>query len=187
MKSKKAEACETHGVRVEESGRNPEGAVLRAEAESAADARTKAERCGLMEAVCERGHLRLAYQRVVANKGATGVDGIGVAEFKDHLKQHWPTIKAKLLAGTYHPQPVPRHSQAASRGQDARHSDADGPADPASVASSAQSDLRSGLLRVELRLPTGEERPSGGQGSEAICRRRPKHCGGYRPGEVLRC
>jgi RNA-directed DNA polymerase len=61
-----------------------------------------------MEAVVERGNLMLAYQRVVENKGAAGVDGIGVAEFKAHLKQHWPTIKAKLLAGEYTPQPVRR-------------------------------------------------------------------------------
>jgi len=73
--------------------------------------RTKAEwerESGLMDAVCERGNLKLAYQRVVENKGAAGVDGIGVAEFKDHLKQHWPTIKAKLLAGSYIPSPVRR-------------------------------------------------------------------------------
>ena len=61
-----------------------------------------------MEVVCERDNLRLAYQRVITNKGAAGVDGIGVAEFKDHLKQHWPTIKARLLAGTYVPQAVRR-------------------------------------------------------------------------------
>jgi RNA-directed DNA polymerase len=30
------------------------------------------------------------------------------AEFKEHLKQHWPTIKAKLLAGEYVPSPVRR-------------------------------------------------------------------------------
>lgn len=73
--------------------------------------RTKAELgrgSGLMEAVCERGNLMLAYQRVVENKGAAGVDGIGVAEFKDHLKQHWPAIKAQLLDGGYMPQPVRR-------------------------------------------------------------------------------
>jgi RNA-directed DNA polymerase len=73
--------------------------------------RTKAELeqdGGLMEAVCERGNLQLAYQRVVENKGAAGVDGIGVAAFKDHLKQHWPTIKAKLLAGGYMPSLVRR-------------------------------------------------------------------------------
>ena len=73
--------------------------------------RTKAEleqEGGLMEAVCERGNFQLAYQRVVENKGSAGVDGIGVAAFKDHLKQHWPTIKVKLLAGEYMPSPVRR-------------------------------------------------------------------------------
>ncbi|MCX7173798.1 MAG: group II intron reverse transcriptase/maturase [Proteobacteria bacterium] len=73
--------------------------------------RTKAEleqASGLMDAVCERGNLKLAYQRVVENKGAAGVDGIGIAGFKDHLKLHWPTIKAKLLAGDYMPQAVRR-------------------------------------------------------------------------------
>ena len=62
----------------------------------------------LMEAVVERGNLMLAYQRVVANKGAAGVDALTVTELKDHLKRHWPTIRARLLAGTYHPQPVRR-------------------------------------------------------------------------------
>jgi len=108
MKSKKAEARRQDGVRVEESGRNPEGVILRAEAEAANHRRAKAESKGLMGAVCERGNLMLAYQRVVENKGAAGVDGIGVAGFKDHLKQHWPTIKAKLLAGSYRPSPVRR-------------------------------------------------------------------------------
>jgi len=61
-----------------------------------------------MDAVCERGNLWLACERVVRNKGAAGVDGIGVPEFKAHLQQHWPTIKAKLLAGTYIPQAVRR-------------------------------------------------------------------------------
>jgi retron-type reverse transcriptase len=45
---------------------------------------------------------------VVENKGAAGVDGIGVAEFKAHLKQHWPSIEAKLLGGWYVPAPVRR-------------------------------------------------------------------------------
>lgn len=39
---------------------------------------------------------------------STGIDGIGVAEFKDYLKQHWPTIKARLLAGSYMLSPVRR-------------------------------------------------------------------------------
>ncbi len=95
----------------EESGRNSEGALHGAEADVTTRLRTKAEwaqTSGLMEAVCERGNLMLAYERVLKNKGAAGVDGIGMAEFKEHLKQHWPTIKAKLLAGTYIPQAVRR-------------------------------------------------------------------------------
>ena len=108
MKSKKAEARRQDGAQAKESGRNPEGVALRAEAKAASHLRTKAESGGLMGGVCERGNLKLAYQRVVENKGAAGVDGIGVAEFKDYLKQHWPTIKAKLLAGSYRPSPVRR-------------------------------------------------------------------------------
>jgi group II intron reverse transcriptase/maturase len=95
----------------EESGQNSEGALHGAEADVTTRKRTKAEwerESGLMDVVCERGNLMLAYQRVLKNKGAAGVDGIGIAEFKEHLKQHWPTIKAKLLAGEYMPAPVRR-------------------------------------------------------------------------------
>ena len=95
----------------EESGQNSEGALHGAEADVTTRLRTKAEwaqESGLMDVVCERGNLMLAYDRVLKNKGAAGVDGIGIAEFKEHLKQHWPTIKAKLLAGEYMPAPVRR-------------------------------------------------------------------------------
>ena len=60
----------------------------------------------LLEAVVERGNLWLAYQRVVENKGAPGVDGLTVSEFKAHLKVHWPRIRQALLEGRYIPQPV---------------------------------------------------------------------------------
>jgi RNA-directed DNA polymerase len=92
----------------EEPGRNLGGALSGAEADTTARRRAKAEASGMMEAVCERGNMLLAYERVMKNKGAFGVDGIGVTEFKDHLKQHWPTIKGKLLEGDYIPQPVRR-------------------------------------------------------------------------------
>lgn len=107
----KAEDSRKANARLEDAVRNTAGAGLCAEAEPTTRKRTKAELergSGLMDAVCERGNLMLAYQRVVKNKGAAGVDGIGIAEFKDHLKQHWPTIKAKLLAGEYMPAPVRR-------------------------------------------------------------------------------
>lgn len=102
----KTQARPGGGAHTEEAGRYPASAVLRVETESASHLRTKAEEkresC-LMEAVVDRDNLMAAYQRVVRNKGAAGVDGIGVAQFKDHLKQHWPRIKAKLLAGEYIP------------------------------------------------------------------------------------
>ena len=78
-------------------GRNSEAAACGAETQARTRERTKAGLDGLMEAVCERGNLWLAYQRVVENKGAGGVNGITVTEFKAHLKQHWPAIKGKLL------------------------------------------------------------------------------------------
>ena len=104
----KAEDSRPVDTRAEEPGRNPGGAVAGAETDATTCLRTKAESSGLMEAVCERGNLWLAYERVVRNKGAAGVDGIGVAEFKGHLQRHWPMIKAKLLAGGYIPSPVRR-------------------------------------------------------------------------------
>ena len=78
-----------------------------AKAGSAIETRTKADMSGdLMEAVCERHNLQLAYQRVMKNKGSAGVDGMSIAEFKGHLQRHWQSIKAKLLAGEYIPQPI---------------------------------------------------------------------------------
>lgn len=61
-----------------------------------------------MERVVERSNLWSAYQRVVRNKGAPGVDDLTVTEFKDYLKVHWPSVKEALLAGRYLPQPVRR-------------------------------------------------------------------------------
>ncbi len=107
----KTEDSRQANTRTEELARNADGTGLGVETDVTTRLRTKAElerESGLMEAVCERGNLMLAYQRVIENKGAAGVDGIGVAEFKDHLKQHWSTIKVKLLAGCYMPQPVRR-------------------------------------------------------------------------------
>src|SRR5246500_3014156 len=62
----------------------------------------------LMEAVCERENLKAALQRVKANQGSPGVDGMTVVGIKDYLKQHWPAIREQLLSGTYEPKPVRR-------------------------------------------------------------------------------
>ena len=106
----KAEADRADQAGAAETGRNSVAAVTCAEADMATRTRTKAEvaTTSLMDAVVERGNLWLAYRRVVENKGAAGVDQLAVAELKDHLKRHWPTIRARLLAGEYQPQPVRR-------------------------------------------------------------------------------
>lgn len=70
---------------------------------AAAGGQTKAEGPRQMEAVVERANLWRAYERVMRNKGAAGVDGLTVFEFKAWLQQHWPSVKAALLAGDYVP------------------------------------------------------------------------------------
>src|SRR5499425_230552 len=62
----------------------------------------------LMEEVCERENLKAALRQVKANQGSPGVDGMTVGGITDYLKQHWPTIRERLLNGTYEPQPVRR-------------------------------------------------------------------------------
>ena len=77
-----------------------------AEAGTAADGRTKAEGLRLMEAVVERNNLWRAYERVLRNKGAAGVDGLTLADFKAWLQQYWPVVRTALLAGEYMPMAV---------------------------------------------------------------------------------
>jgi RNA-directed DNA polymerase len=59
-----------------------------------------------MEAAVERSNLLCAYERVVKNQGAPGVDGLTVAEFKPWLQAHWPKVRQALLAGEYMPAAV---------------------------------------------------------------------------------
>jgi RNA-directed DNA polymerase len=61
-----------------------------------------------MEAIVERNNLRKALAQVRANKGAPGIDGISFEALAPHLKEHWLTIRAQLLDGSYKPQPVRR-------------------------------------------------------------------------------
>jgi RNA-directed DNA polymerase len=61
-----------------------------------------------MEAIVERNNLKKALARVKRNKGASGIDGMTVEHLTPYLKEHWPTIRAQLLEGTYKPQPVRR-------------------------------------------------------------------------------
>jgi len=119
-------------------GRQPDPVSPGAEGGPATSGRTKSEDRALMERVVERSNLWLAYQRVVRNKGAPGVDGVTVAEFKDWLAVHWPSVKAALLADRYLPRPVRRVDIPKPSGGVRAHTrgtDGGGPVDPAGAAS----------------------------------------------------
>jgi RNA-directed DNA polymerase len=62
----------------------------------------------LMEEVCERKNLEIAWRHVRRNRGSPGVDGMTIEETRNYLKEQWPTIREQLLEGTYSPQPVKR-------------------------------------------------------------------------------
>ncbi len=61
-----------------------------------------------MEVVVGRENLKKALAQVKRNKGAPGIDGMTVEDLASYLKEHWLTIRAQLLEGTYKPLPVRR-------------------------------------------------------------------------------
>jgi len=62
----------------------------------------------LVEEVCELENCKQALQRVKANKGSPGVDGMTVDELPGYLKEHGREIGEQLRNGTYQPKPVRR-------------------------------------------------------------------------------
>ena len=62
----------------------------------------------LMERILERRNMFRAINRVRANKGAPGVDGMTVNQLSGYLKRHWLKIKEDLLNDEYRPLPVRR-------------------------------------------------------------------------------
>ena len=62
----------------------------------------------LFERVLQRDNILNAWQRVRANKGAAGIDGMTINEFPAWAKQHWKTTVTDLNTGRYQPSPVRR-------------------------------------------------------------------------------
>src|SRR5689334_23454384 len=86
-------------------GEAPSAAAQEAEARAAKACLERPAVAGpSMEAVVERANLKTALTQVKRNKGAAGIDGMSVDELPAHLKEHWLTIRAQLLDGTYKPQ-----------------------------------------------------------------------------------
>jgi len=63
---------------------------------------------GLMEAIVAADNMRLAMERVRANKGSPGVDGMSVEEMPAYLRAEWRHLVERLLSGGYEPEPVRR-------------------------------------------------------------------------------
>ena len=70
------------------------------------DERTQHE--SVWEQIFSRENLFKAVARVESKQGAPGVDGMTTEELADHLREHWPGIRARLDAGIYQPSPVKR-------------------------------------------------------------------------------
>jgi RNA-directed DNA polymerase len=62
----------------------------------------------LMEQVVTQENATAAWRAVKRNAGAPGIDGMTTQQLRDHVRKHWESIRAKLLAGTYVPSPVRR-------------------------------------------------------------------------------
>jgi len=62
----------------------------------------------LLELILERRNIFRAMNRMIANKGAPGVDSMTCNQLKGYLKKHWPKIKQDILNGVYQPLPVRR-------------------------------------------------------------------------------
>jgi RNA-directed DNA polymerase len=61
-----------------------------------------------MEEICDPANLKRALQRVCANQGAPGVDGMTVQTLPGYFGDHWSEIRSQLLAGSYKPREVKR-------------------------------------------------------------------------------
>jgi len=61
-----------------------------------------------MEEILSRDNMKLAYKKVKANKGASGVDGITTDEVLEYLNENWASIKERIRKRKYKPMPVLR-------------------------------------------------------------------------------
>jgi RNA-directed DNA polymerase len=60
----------------------------------------------MIELMLEKGNLNRAYQKVLSNKGAGGVDGLQVSDLKAYLCQNGAALTSAIRSGSYQPQPI---------------------------------------------------------------------------------
>ena len=106
MTTEAAETPVQPALTAKQSGQNPRSAAVEAASVTVVKDNAHEEPTDVMSAVVDRPNMQRAYDRVLRNKGAPGVDGMKVGDLKAYLKTHWPTHKQELLDGTYQPLPV---------------------------------------------------------------------------------
>lgn len=95
-------------VEVELETGNKQGVYSDLSAKSKLKTKSRFNTENLLEKIVDKRNFFEAYKKVVANKGSSGIDGMGVDELLPYLKENYKTLKANLLNGEYKPQPVKR-------------------------------------------------------------------------------
>lgn len=62
----------------------------------------------MLDKILERGNMTQAFNRVVGNWGASGIDGMKSSELPSYLHGAWANLKEDILSGKYEPQAVRR-------------------------------------------------------------------------------
>ena len=62
----------------------------------------------LIERILDKDNVRIALEKVIANKGAADIDGMKVEELRGYMNANWPSIKQSILERSYRPAPVRR-------------------------------------------------------------------------------
>ncbi len=60
----------------------------------------------MIEHIIDKRNLNKAYQKVCANKGAGGVDGMEISQLNAHLQTHGRTLEEQVRNGSYQPSPI---------------------------------------------------------------------------------
>lgn len=94
---------EIHGT---PGGGGTETGVFVERSDRSAEAESSSPTEHLMEQIVDRDNLNLAWKRVLANKGAGGIDGMSVDDLFGWCREHGKELIASLLEGRYQPSPV---------------------------------------------------------------------------------
>ena len=70
----------------------------------------------IYEQILAQNNVREALNRVVRNKGASGIDGMNVEELCDYMNANWTSIKQSILARRHKPAPIRMGGETYMRG-----------------------------------------------------------------------